>query len=291
MTTSGADSRVPIVATHLRWIASSAAAAVALAVAVEAVVLFTHSARPLASFVEPIGIAALIASVLLFVLLRAEESRLTRELRMARTGTPVLRGLVAGRRQHLPFFARICSTKLGMAAVLLADGDRDAALDALATASGLMRWGRLEKLRAILDADLERSAGTSAGLERCVQQLRGMSSIGHREADLYRIHVLVKAVLAQGDGDVGLELAKELAGADRGKQADDDDARLYVTWLRVWFDLDQDAEGADADMPWPPLSDGDIRMATLVARSHGAERLVSKLEERLSAIARAEPQE
>lgn len=291
MITTGADSRVPIVATHLRWVVSSAVATMALAAAVEAVVLFTHSARPPTSFAQPIGIAAVIASVLLFVLLRAEESRLTRELRMARTGTPVLRGLVAGRRQQLPFFARLCSTKLGMAAVLLADGNRDAAIDALATASGLMRWGRLETLRAVVDADLERSAGTSAGLQRCVQLLRNMPNVGHREADLYRIHVLVKTVLALGDGEVGWELANELAGADRGKQADDDDVRLYVTWLRVWFDLDQDVEGADGDVSWPPLADGDIRMATLVARSHGAERLVSKLEERLSAIARAEPRE
>ena len=185
---------------------------------------------------DSIAGATVVGSLLLFVLLRAEESRLSRELRTARAGTPVLRGLIAGRRQQMPFFARLCSTKLGMAAVLLADGDRDGARDALATASGFMRAGRLEKLRAILDADLERATGTSVGLERCVQRLRAMAPLGHREADLYRIHVLVKAVLAQGDGETGLELASELGGGARAEK--DDDARVYVTWLRVWFDLD-----------------------------------------------------
>jgi len=209
-----AENRVPLVATTSRWVASSAALTVGLSAAAVALVLFTHSARPLSSFVTPIAIAGAIGSLLLFVLLRAEESRLARELRTARAGTSVLRGLIASRRQQLPFFARICSTQLGLAAVLLADGDRDGALDALATASRLMRWGKLERLRAILDADLERSTGTSVGLERCVQRLRSMAPIGHREADLYRIHVLVKAVLAQGDGDVGFEVASELGALD-----------------------------------------------------------------------------
>jgi hypothetical protein len=279
-----ADTRVPLVATTPRWAASSAALTLMLGAAIEGFVLFTHSARPLSSFAGWIAGATVVGSLLLFVLLRAEESRLSRELRTARAGTPVLRGLVAGRRQQLPFFARLCSTKLGMAAVLLADGDRDGAKDALATASGFMRAGRLEKLRAILDADLERATGTPVGLERCVQRLRAMAPIGHREADLYRLHVLVKAVLAQGDGETGFELASEIeAGAGAEK---DDDARVYVTWLRVWFDLD-----GEPDAPWPPLGEGDIRMATLVARAHGAERLVDKLEERLSAIAREKPQE
>jgi hypothetical protein len=279
-----ADTRVPLVATTPRWVASSAALTLMLGAAVEGFVLFTHSARPLSSFVGPIAAATVVGSLLLFVLLRAEESRISRELRTARAGTPVLRGLVAGRRQQLPFFARLCSTKLGMAAVLLADGDRDGAKDALATASGFMRAGRLEKLRAILDADLERATGTSVALERCVQRLRAMAPIGHREADLYRIHVLVKAVLAQGDGETGYEIASELEGGAGAEK--DDDARVYVTWLRVWFDLDE-----QPDAPWPSLSEGDIRMATLVARAHGAERLVDRLEERLSAIACEKPQE
>jgi hypothetical protein len=276
--------RVPLVATTPRWVVSSAALTAGLAAAAVAFVLFTHSPRPLSSLISPIAISAGIGALLLFVLLREEESRLARELRTARVGTSVLRGLVAGRRQQLPFFARICSTKLGMAAVLVADGDRNGALDALATASRLMRWGRLEKLRAILDADLERSTGTPAGLERCVQALRGMAPIGHREADLYRIHVLVKAVLAQGDGDVGLELASELGALET--RAPDDEARVYATWLRVWFDLDVEVE--EAEEPFAPLSGGDLRMAILIARAHGAEALLSKLAERLSAIAEPE---
>ncbi len=280
-----------LAATSARWAVSSAALILSLAAAVETFILFTHSVRSLSSFQWPITVAAVIGSLLLFILLRAEESRISRELRTARAGTSVLRGLVAGRRQQLPFFARLCSTKLGMAAVLLADGDRDGALDALGTASGIMRGGRLERLRAIVEADLERSTGTSVGLERCVRRLRAMEPIGHREADLYRIHVLVKAVLAQGDGEVGFELARELGalGArEEEREAGDDETRIYATWLRVWFELDVEA---DAEQPWPPLSDGDIRMATLIARTHGAERLVSKLEERLSGIARPELRE
>ncbi len=275
--------RVPLVATTPRWALSTAAMTLAFAAAVEAFLLFTHSVRSLSSFAQPIGVAAVAGSLLLLLMLRAEESRLARELRTARAGTSVLRGLVAGRRQQLPFLARLCSTKLGIAAVLLAEGDRDGALDALATASAFMRAGRLTKLRAILDADLERATGTSVGLERCVQRLRDMAPIGNREADLYRMHVLVKAVLAQGDGDVGFELASELCVS----AANDDDARVYATWLRVWFELDVEPEGGS----WPRLSEGDMRVATLVARAHGAEGLVSKLESRLSAIARPEPRE
>jgi hypothetical protein len=209
---------------------------------------------------------------------------------------------------ELPFLARWSSSKLGAAAVLLADGDREGAIDALAAASVLMRGGRLDRLRAIVDADLERKAGTAAGLERCVQRLRQATPVGNREADLYRVHVMVKAVLEQGDGVAAVELATSL-----GRSADDDE-RVYATWLRVWFDLDGEggdagessepgdessepgdegsepgdaADGGDAGEPWPALSEGDLRMATLAARAHGAESLVSKLTLRLSAIARA----
>jgi hypothetical protein len=269
----------PLVATAPRWAVSSAALTLALAVAAEGCLLFSHSARTFSSIAEPLALAAAVGSLFLLALLRAEESRLSRELRTARAGTPVLRGLVAGRRQQLPFLARLCSTKLGVAAVLLADGDRDAARDALATASAFMRGGRLETLRAIVDADLDRSEGTPAGLARCVQRLREVPATGHRETDLYRVHVLVKAVLALGDADAGFDLANKLA-----QGASSDDMRVYTTWLRVWFELDSEPEDA-----WPLLSDGDIRMATLVARAHGAESLVSKLDRRLSAIARPEP--
>ena len=284
-----------LVATPARWLAIAVALQLGLAAAVEALLLFTHSSGSVASFAWPLGIGATAGWLLVFWMLRAEESRLARELRTARAGTPVLRALVARRRMELPFLARWSSSRLGTAAVLLADGDRDGALDALKASSVFMRGGRLEMLRAIVEADLERNTGTSVGLERCVQRLRAAAPVGNREVDLYRIHVLVKAILEQGDADTAVELASEL-GASAS-----DDARVYATWLRVWFDLDDEASdppegetgGGEGGVgqgdagSWPALSEGDLRMATLAARAHGAESLVSKLTLRLSAIARA----
>jgi hypothetical protein len=286
-----------------RWLAIGAALEVAIAGAVEGLLLFTHSTRGASPFAWPLGLGATVGWLLIFAMLRTEDSRLARELRTARTGTPVLRALVARRGMELPFLARWSSSKLGAAAVLLADGDREGAIDALGAASVLMRGGRLDRLRAIVDADLERKTGTAAGLERCVQRLRQATPVGNREADLYRVHVLVKAVLEQGDGVTAVELATSL-----GRSADDDE-RVYATWLRVWFDLDGEggedagegqgegqrsepaadeaAEESDGGHPWPALSEGDLRMATLAARAHGAGSLVSKLTLRLSAIARA----
>jgi len=288
-----------IVATAARWLAVAVALEVGLAAAVEALLLVAHRPGSVSVFAWPLGLGVTVGWLLIFVMLRAEESRLARELRTARTGTPVLRALVAGRRQELPFLARWSSSRLGTAAVLLADGDRDGAVDAIRTTSLFMRGGRIEGLRAIVEADLERKAGTAVGLERCVQRLRGAAPVGNREADLYRVHVLVKAVLEQGDSERALELTGELAASE------DDEERIYATWLRVWFDLDGDA-GEDEDVPpapgggdagagdvagagaWPALTQGDLRIAMLAARSHGAESLVSKLTDRLSAIARAE---
>ena len=64
-----------------------------------------------------------------------------------------------------------------------------------------------------------------------------MALIGNREADLYRMHVLVKAILEQGDADTAIDLVEKLAAST------DDDERVYAAWLRVWFDLDeQDAD-------------------------------------------------
>jgi hypothetical protein len=303
---------VAVVATLPRWLAVCLALEVGLGAAVQGLLLFTHSAGSVSTFVWPLAVGATAGWLLVFAMLRAEESRLARELRTARTGTPVLRALIARRRLDLPFLARWSSSKLGTAAVLLADGDRDGALDSLKTASVFMRGGRLERLRALVEADLERNTGTSVGLERCVQRLRLVAPIGNREADLYRVHVLVKAVLEHGDGDTAVEIVDDLGASD------DDDARVYATWLRVWFDLDeavQDTPDGDAgarggeaeaaahrppdaggvgqsdegsEAPWPALTEGDLRMATLAARAHGAESLVSKLTLRLSAIARAE---
>jgi hypothetical protein len=167
--------------------------------------------------------------------------------------------------------------------VLLADGDRDGALDVMASGSPLLvRGGRLDRLRAVVDADLERSAGSPASLERSIQQLQAMTPIGNREADLYRTHVLVKALLEQGDPDTALEAVRML------ESSHDDEQQLYVAWLRVWFDLD--AEAADYRHAWPALAEGQLRMATLLARAHGAEKLVEKLEQRVSSIARPDHQ-
>jgi hypothetical protein len=275
-----ADRGVPLVATWPRWAASTAALGAAFVAVVEGYLLFTHSTRTLASFAPLVGITCVLGALLLLAILRAEESRLARELRTARTGTAVLRGIVLRRRQQAPFVGRLLSTRLGTAAVLLADGDRSGALDALAAGSPLMQGGRLEKLRAVIDADVERAAGNSVGLERCVQRLRAMERIGNREGDLYRLHVLVKALLEQADGDGAYELVEALA------QSTDEDERVYLAWLRVWFDID--AETAGYRDAWPAIPEGELRMATLLARAHGAEKLVEKLEERVGAIARPE---
>jgi hypothetical protein len=268
----------PLVATRSRWLLSAGALAAGFVIAVEAYLCFAHVGRMLVSFAWLIGLVATAVTGLVLAILRAEESRLTRELRTARTGTSVLRGLVARRHRQVPFLARLFSTQLGVAAILLADGDRDGAIDVLARGSSiLMRGGRLDGLRAIVEADLERSAGTPAGLERCVEQLRALEPLENREADLYRTHVLVKALLEQGDADGAVDVLGAL------EPSQDDEQKLYVAWLRVWFDLDVETDYRHA---WPALPEGQLRMATLLARAHGAEKLVAKLEQRVSAIAR-----
>jgi hypothetical protein len=246
----------------------------------QATLAATHSPWTLASLALPIVVAGVAEALLVLALLRAEESRLARELRTARTATAVLRGMMARRRHRQPFFARMFFTGLGTAATLVADGDRSGALDALAAVVPWMRGGRLDALRAVVEADLDRASGTQAGLDRSIRRLRSLDRIGHFEADRYAMHVLVKAVLEQGDADVGFELATRLAAAE------DDDERMYATWLRVWFELD-----SEPDTGWPPLAEGQARRAALVARAHGAEKLVGKLEARLLAIARPERRE
>jgi hypothetical protein len=275
------DKGAPIVATPSRWLLSTAALVAAFVIAVEAYLGFGHVDRTLTSFARLIALLAVAVTAMVRAILRAEESRLARELRTARTGTAVLRGLVARRRGQVPLLGRLFSTKLGLAAVLLADGDREGALDVLAAGSSpMMRGGRLDRLRAIVDADLERATGTSAARARCVEELRAMRPLGNREADLYRTHVLVKALLEQGDPDGALEVLRAL------EPLRDEEQQLYVAWLRVWFDLD--AEAADYRQAWPALAEGQLRMATLLARAHGAEKLVEKLEERVSSIAHPE---
>ncbi|HEY3816731.1 MAG TPA: hypothetical protein VGL81_06150 [Polyangiaceae bacterium] len=277
------DRGAPLVATWTRWAVSALALAAAFVGSVAAYLRFSHVDRTLASFATLIAVVGITEAVLVLAILRAEESRLTRELRTARTGTGVLRGLVARRRQQTPFLARLFTTKLGLAAVLLADGDRDGALDVLSGGSPLMQGGRLLALRAVVDADLERATGTAAGRQRCIEQLRSAAPLGNREADLYRMHVLVKALLELGDAEAAVEVLGML------EPSRDEEHQLYVAWLRVWFDLD--AEAADYRESWPELPEGQLRLATLLARAHGAEKLVEKLEQRVSSIARPHQQE
>jgi hypothetical protein len=273
---------LPLVATSARWSGATAVLATALVFIAQAYLALSHAKRTLASLSPLIALVCAVAAVLLWVTLRAEELRLARELRISRSGTAVLRATVARPRQEAPSLARLLSTKLGTAAVLLADGERSDALDVLARSSPVMRGGRLESLRRIVEADVERSSGTPAGLDRCVRRLREMSRIGNREADLYRLHVLVKALLEQGDAEGALDVVKELQASG------DDEERVYVPWLRTWFDLDA---GPAGDPRWPPLSQGELRLAALLARAHGADKLVEKLEARLAAIARPVEQE
>jgi|HubBroStandDraft_4_1064222.scaffolds.fasta_scaffold82205_2 hypothetical protein len=286
----GLERGVALVATWQRWAAGTVLLAVAILAATEGALGFVGAHRPLESLVKPMAIAAAAGSLLLLGTLRAEESRLARELRVARTGTPALRESTIARRDRAPLFARLLSTQLGFAAILVAEGDPAGAASALAAASALTRGGRVDTLRAVVDADIERAGGSPAARTACIARLAGIPSLGNRQGDLYRLHVLSKAVLEQGDADVAFDLARELAADD------DDDRRVYATWLRVWFDFDSaegaspEAEGGDPGPPLPALEEGDIRLATLVARVQGAGSLVTKLEERLVAIARPEGQ-
>jgi hypothetical protein len=271
------DRGAPLVATRARWLATTAVLALGLVAAAWAYLVYTHADRTLASLAGLLACGVVAEGVVVLVALRAEESRLARELRTARTGTAVARGLVARRAARAPFLVRLLSTRVGVAAVLLADGDRDAAVDALARSSTLTRGGRLDALRAIVDADLERASGGPASLERCLELLHGVGPIGNREADLYRTHVRVKALLELGDAEGAVELIGEL------QKSSDDEQQIYVAWLRVWFDLD--AEAAGYREAWPAIPEGQLRLATLLARAHGADKLVEKLEERVSSIA------
>ena len=280
-----------LVATWTRWAVCAGALAGAFVAAAEAYLVFTRSDRTLASYAVPLALGCALVAVLVLALLRAEESRVARELRTARTGTDALRSLVLRRRSQAPFFARLFSTGLGTAAVCLAEGDSAGAIDAMRVGSALMRGGRLDALAEVVDADVERCRNNSVSLERCVQRLRAMSPLPNREAELYRLHVLVKALLQQGDDDCAAELVEELekgavAGEGPGDNdgTADDDRRMYATWLRVWFDMDA-PEGDYRTAGAQPIAEGDLRMAALVARSQGAEKLLEKIEARLSSVA------
>ncbi|HEY8087023.1 MAG TPA: hypothetical protein VIF09_04240 [Polyangiaceae bacterium] len=269
---------VPLVATRARWAGLTAAMAAMLVGAVEAYLAYSHSDRTLTSLASVLVLAIAGEALVTLAVLRSEESRLARELRTARTGTAVARGLVARRAARLPLVARWFATRLGTAAVLIADGERDDAVEALRRSSFVMRGGRLDALRAIVEADAERASGEAGCVERAIQRLRGAAPTGNREADLYGTHVLVKALLEEGDAESAQEVIAELEASK------DEERQIYVAWLRVWFDLD--SEALDYRSAGPALPEGRLRMAMLLARAHGAEKLVEKLEVRVSSIAR-----
>lgn len=280
-------SRVSVIATPLRWLMTTAVFVGATLAVLRGFAVWSRWAGT-DSILSPgrsslpvlmAGIACAAEAVLVLALLRAEESRLSRELRTARQATRLLRAMVLRRRHRGPLFARLVATQLGSAAVHLAGGDESAARDMLAAEPPWMQVGRLGALRAIVIADADRASGTPAARSLCIQRLKVAGRIGHGEADRYRIHVLVKAVLEQGDFESALEIGSRLV------RSRDDEERIYATWLRVWFDLD-----SEKDAEWPPLAEEDARLATLLARSHGADALVGKLEARLLAIARTAPQ-
>jgi hypothetical protein len=264
-----------VVATPLRWAGTTVLLDVGVVLVREAYEAILHTPHSQWSSVALFAIAGVPLGLVVLAILRAEEARLASELRTARTGSPVLRAMTARRRDDAPLVLRMFATKFGIAAVLLADGDAAAARHQLRGASPLAEGGRLDKVRAVVDADLERALSTSTELPRCVQRLRALERVDNREVDLYRTHVLVKAVLELGAADTALELAAELAPSA------DVDERLYATWLRAWFDLD----AAAPELSWPALAEGELRLASLVARAHGAERLVAELEARLATIA------
>ena len=281
------DRGAPLVAAPLRWLALVAGEIVAFVGMGYGYIAFTHAKRTLESLALPLAIAVGVTALATWAMLRAEESRLARELRTARTGTATLRGMVFSRRQKLPVVLRLFSTTLGTAAVLLADGERSAALDTLAQSSPIMAGGRLQRLREVIEADAERAAGTSVALERVVNSLRAAAPIGNREADLYRTHVLVKAVLEQANDDAATELHAELA-----KSADEEE-RLYAVWLRTWFELGTPANRDEHEGTKPAghlrddehdENDGELRLALLLARSQGADELVKRLEAKLAAL-------
>jgi hypothetical protein len=247
--------------------------------------------------------ALIVSLAALWLTLRGEESRLARELRTARTGSAELRALALRQRQKQPFLARLCTTHLGTAALLLADGDADEAHRELKKSSLLGRGGRLEILRQAVEADELRATGSPADLVRAIDRLGALPSTHNREADLYKTHVLVKAVLQKGDAERAQELCAEL------ERSPEEDERLYSVWLVVWF------EGGDGTSEAPPrqgrdpegvgnreaapgetaFAEGDLRMATLLARAQGADKLVELLEERVTRtaapIANAQPRE
>jgi hypothetical protein len=273
---------VPLVATPARWLVATGLLVGAMIAALAACLAFAHSHKPLSSFAAVLSAAAALIALFVWLSLGAEEARLGRELRTARAGTAAVRASLAARRRTGTLLTPLLSTPLGTAAVLLAQGERSSAVSALAGRKLLMEGGHLDALRAVVTADLDRDLATPAALDQSIRALSDAPRIGNREADLYRTHVLVKAILERGDPERALDLLPILESSSEGEE------RVYAVWLRVWFDLDGESEGGGGEngTGQVPLSEGDLRLATLLARAHGAEKLVDKLGERLAAIAR-----
>ncbi len=275
----------PVLATWARALACTAVFGGAFGALVRAYVTLSHSHASTATLAGVVVVFCAVSAAIFMAVLRAEEARLGRELRTARTGTTLLRSMLGRRRQQVPILGRLFSTPLGTAANLVADGDHAAAAVALASTPPFMQGGRADQLRAVVEADIDRAKGTAAGRDRVITVLREMPRIGNREADLYRLNVLVKAILERGDDEAAESLAAELGASQ------DEEERLYAAWLRVWFELDTQSDPTEGGGAWPPLDEGQARLAALVARAQGAEQLVDKLEERLLAIAHEGPRE
>jgi hypothetical protein len=273
------DRGAPLVATWPRWAILAAAEAAVVFGLAYAYVSFAHPKDTTLASLAPwlVAIAAALA-LTTFVLLRAEEARLARELRTARSGTELIRGLVLQRRQKAPFFLRYLSTSIGTAAVLVAEGDKSGAAITLGNNSALMGGGLLGRLREVVEADIDRSKGA---LDRTLAKLRDAPRIGNTEADRYKTHVLAKAVLQKGDGELAL------AEANRIRESKDEDERLYAVWLTVWYDFDQPQGEEPALTPCP--TEPELRLAALLARTHGAEDLVKKLDARVAALSGRPP--
>jgi len=256
------DRGAPLVATGTRWLAFVVGEGVVLYGLGSAYVAVDPTKHPMRSIAPWLLIGWLTVIVVTYAMLRGEESRLARELRTARSGSAAMRALVLDRREKTPPLLRWLSTSIGMAAVLLADSDRSNALNALSASSVLMSGGRLTLVRDLVAADADRAAGTKAMLDRCVASLRAIPPIGNAEAERYRAHVHVKALLEQADVDAGAALYEDLVASK------DEEIRVYAVWLRVWFELDAPASATD----------GEMRLALLLARAQGAGELAKKLE-------------
>ena len=112
-----------------------------------------------------------------------------------------------------------------------------------------------------------REIGTEESLAAAIQALVAIPPLSADEAERYRIHVLVKALLQQGDDATARGLAEELKGGA------DAELHVYVVWLQTWF------EWTHLDAP----TEAEMRLAVLLARTHGAEDLVRRLEAGLTA--------